>query len=46
MKLSIFTLEVEHEDGESAIDAVLESIDMRISCGDWKDFISTERIGE
>lgn len=42
MKVSTFTLEVEHEDTENPVDAVLKNIDFRNMCGDWKDFITTE----
>ena len=44
MKISTFTLEVEHKDDEDPVDVILEAIEFRRYYGDWIDFIDIKDV--
>ena len=44
MKISTFALLVEHGDDEDPVDVILQNIHYRVTCGDWKDYITTEKV--
>jgi len=42
MKISTFTLEIEHEADEDPVGIILKAIEFRSYYGDWIDFIDTK----
>lgn len=46
MKVSTFTMEVEHKDNEDPVSVILQNMDYRIHNGDWKDYITTITVNQ
>jgi hypothetical protein len=44
MKISTFTLEIEHEDDEDPVEVICRHLEYRIHSGDWVDFIDTKDV--